>query len=200
MNSQLLSPDHGYPIRLIVPGYTGARWVKWLDRITIAQGESPNFYQQRDYRILPPSCANTEQAATLWDKYPSITALPVHSIIAYIDPVITDTSKRLRLKGYAMGNGGKNLQIASVQVAIEKQDRKQENWVNARITYQEGKWSWTIWECEMDVDEEMRMATKQELRLLCRAKDESGNEQERECAWNMRGVAFCSYGKAVWRW
>lgn len=46
-NDCALTPEHGYPLRVVVPGYSGVRWVKWADRITI------DFYQQKDYKILP---------------------------------------------------------------------------------------------------------------------------------------------------
>ena len=202
MNSQSLSPDHGYPLRIVVPGYTGARWVKWVDHITLARTESPNFYQQRDYKVLPPECETAEQAASLWDKMSSIYPLPVNSVIASIIPVPGESEKVL-VKGYAMGNGGKGRQIASVQVSVTPEDGSEEEWVDATITYQEGRWSWTLWDCVLDLGEAKRRAEeigKREIAIFCRAKDESGVMQTRDCAWNMRGVAFNAYGKATWKW
>ena len=202
MNGQPLSPDHGYPLRVIAPGYTGARWVKWVDHITVSHKESPNFYQQRDYRILPPHVKNTKDAEPVWDTIKSITSLPVNAVIASVRPAPCGQKGLVTLKGYAMGEGGPGKQIKKVQVAINCEDK--EEWVDAKITYQDGPWSWTLWEGELDSSKAMEKVEdagkKHEIQLLCRAEDEQGFVQKRQCAWNMRGVAFNAYGKAVWTW
>jgi len=59
MNGQPLPVDHGYPLRVIVPGTIGARQVKWLKRIILSRDESQSFWQQKDYKTVNPS--------TSWD-------------------------------------------------------------------------------------------------------------------------------------
>jgi len=59
MNGRDLPTDHGYPLRVVVPGTVGARQVKWLRRIVLSRDESQSFWQQKDYKMLNPS--------TSWD-------------------------------------------------------------------------------------------------------------------------------------
>lgn len=51
MNGELLEPDHGFPVRLVVPGQIGGRSVKWLQRMEISAEESQH-YVSRAGRIL----------------------------------------------------------------------------------------------------------------------------------------------------
>ena len=46
----LLCRDHGYPIRVVVPGVVGARNVKWVNRIVLSDKESSSHWQQNDYK------------------------------------------------------------------------------------------------------------------------------------------------------
>lgn len=53
-NGELLAPDHGFPVRVILPGFIGDRMVKWLKRIIVTTQQSDNYYHYKDNRVLPP--------------------------------------------------------------------------------------------------------------------------------------------------
>lgn len=52
-NGRWLTPDHGFPVRIIIPGFIGGRMVKWLSEITVESAESQNHYHFFDNRVLP---------------------------------------------------------------------------------------------------------------------------------------------------
>lgn len=51
-NGALLTPDHGYPLRLVCPGFIGARYVKWVSRLEISDNEADSAQHQRDFRLI----------------------------------------------------------------------------------------------------------------------------------------------------
>lgn len=53
MDGAPLPPEHGGPLRVIVPGFIGARSVKWVQRISVSRQQSSNFYMTSDYKKLP---------------------------------------------------------------------------------------------------------------------------------------------------
>ena len=57
MNGQPLPSVHGGPVRVVVPGYIGARSVKWVERVTLQDHPSGNYFQATAYRLLPPGAA-----------------------------------------------------------------------------------------------------------------------------------------------
>jgi nitrate reductase (NAD(P)H) len=52
-NGDVLSPDHGFPVRIIIPGFIGGRMVKWLKRIIVTPQQSDSYYHYNDNRVLP---------------------------------------------------------------------------------------------------------------------------------------------------
>ncbi|RDB30993.1 Sulfite oxidase [Hypsizygus marmoreus] len=182
MNDEPLTAEHGGPLRLVVPGYLGARWVKWLDTIFVSPNESPNFYQQRDYKVLPPTVDSKAAANPLWSKYPCMTSMPLNSVIGSV--TLTSPST-IYIKGYAIPGPSSNVS------AIEVSTDGGKSWHDTKIIYQEGKWSWTLWETELE-------GVAGSGVVYCRARDAKGNMQPRECSWNFRGVAYNAWGVAKW--
>ena len=68
------------------------------------------------------------------------------------------------------------------------------SWQPARIMYQDGGWSWTLWEARVEIGIGGRDAGGKK-EVWCRATDKSGETQQPESDWNLRGVAYCGYGK-----
>ncbi len=95
------------------------------------------------------------------------------------------TTSSLAVRGYATAHV--SAQVAAVEVSVDDG----ENWQTARITYQEGKWSWTLWEVIIeDVAEHGQ--------VFSRAIDAKGHKQYKDCKWNMRGVAYNPWGTKKW--
>ncbi|KAG2018151.1 sulfite oxidase [Coprinopsis cinerea AmutBmut pab1-1] len=189
MNGEPLTPDHGGPLRVVVPGYLGARWVKWVDTITISTSESPNYYQQRDYKILPPSIDSKALATPdVWAKYPSMTTLPLNSVVGSVTPLSSSSPSgtAILVKGYAVP-GGEGSNVKGVEVTVDDG----ETWYPATITYQEGRWSWTLWEVEVD-------GVEVSGRVRSCAVDSEGRRQPKEGVWNLRGVAYNAWGVGEW--
>jgi sulfite oxidase len=113
-----------------------------------------------------------------------MTSLPLNSTVSSIVPT-SDNS--LIVKGYAIPSAG--TQVASVDVS----DDGGNIWKSARIVYQTGKWSWTIWEIDLKVDRSLM-----EVEVFSRATDSEGHVQPKESAWNLRGVAYNAWGRGKW--
>lgn len=92
----------------------------------------------------------------------------------------------LYVRGYAVG--GRAGQVRRVFVTIDEG----KSWRPANITYQEGRWSWTLWEAAVSLP---AGKTEYHGRVLSRAEDEKGNSQSPDTSWNLRGVAYSGYGE-----
>ncbi|KAF7974782.1 hypothetical protein HWV62_11263 [Athelia sp. TMB] len=192
MNACELTPEHGHPLRVVVPGYSGVRWVKWVDRITVASRESQDFYQQKDYKILPMAVDSQDKANSegWWAKIPALQANPLNSVVASVDILGLSTDRLhcdVLVKGYALSGPGAAGQIKSIEVSVDKG----QSWISAAITYQEGRYSWTLWEARAQASVE----DDKKITAWSRATDESGEQQMPSCDWNLRGVAYCAVGE-----
>ena len=191
MNGKPLPVKHGYPVRMVVPGVSGCRSVKWLNRITVQSEESENLYQRYDYKILPPQAIDKEAASKYWDVTPALQDMPVNSVIAIPengDTVKLSASGTAEVKGYALPQGD---QGPVIKVEISTDDGG--TWKDAEILTppeEQTKWAWALWKATVRLDR------GQKRRIVSRATDKGGNAQTDKPQWNLRGVAYNGLGEA----
>lgn len=176
MNGKPLPPDHGYPLRVIVPGHVAARSVKWVKKIALSEDESWSQWQRKDYKCFGPN----EGKNPNWDKAVSIQEMPVQSAITSISKQANNTidnsgsdsssgdDESVVVHGYAYSGGGRGI----VRVDVSSDAGK--TWRQAQIEDACSKgaksWSWKLWRCEFPAD-------KVEGQILVKAVDEGYNTQ-----------------------
>lgn len=192
MNDEPLPARHGFPVRAIVPGVLGARSVKWLDRITVSSKESPCFYQQRDYKVLPPDAVDAEAADKYWAQCPSMLEMPINSCVAWpaSGSIVTlPASALITVLGYAVPQGHQG-PVVRVQVSGDEG----QNWSDAELEYggkKATKWTWVLWNAKIKMEKGLGR------RIFAKATDAAGNQQTHERSpWNLRGVAYNGYEAA----
>ncbi|KAI9489618.1 putative sulfite oxidase [Zychaea mexicana] len=180
MNGHTLTHDHGYPIRVVVPGYIGARSVKYLKSITVQDHESTSYFQQRDYKLLPAQVGTEQEAEEYWCKVPAIGEYNVQSFVCHpahdSDKVVAEGT-RLTAQGYALSGGGRSIQ--RVDVSNDNGD----TWQVAEL-YQPSMsaraWGWCLWT--------IKNIEYKGYPIVSRAVDSAGNVQQEYPVWNYRGV------------
>ena len=195
MNDKILPPNHGAPVRVVTPGIAGARSVKWLDSITVQTCESSNYYQQHDYKILPPEADCAEKAEQWWDKVDAIQDMPINSVIATPasdSKVSVDENGAIEVSGYALPSGSDG-PIVKVEVSADEGKTWQVADLLKAEEANEGelKWAWCLWKAKVKVQK------GKDRKIFSRATDRSGNTQKETVEWNLRGVAYNAYGEAT---
>ncbi|KAM4880863.1 sulfite oxidase, mitochondrial isoform 2-T2 [Sylvia borin] len=115
MNGQELPRDHGFPLRVVVPGVVGARSVKWLRSVEVSPSESPSHWQQKDYKGF---CPSVDWDSVDFGKAPAIQELPVQSAITEPRPGAAVPAGELTVKGYAWSGGGR--EVIRVDVSLDR--------------------------------------------------------------------------------
>jgi len=190
-NGERLTPDHGFPLRLIIPGYIGGRMIKWLNEITVTTEESDNFFHFNDNRVLPEHVTAEIANAEGWWYKPDyiINELNINSAIAFpghLEVVALDSpGKMLPIRGYCYNGGGRK--VIRVEVSIDGG----KTWTLSKLTHPEtpteyGKyWCWCFFELMVPLMEIYKCETPE---LLCRGWDAAMNRQPEKITWNVMGM------------
>ncbi|KAF9583963.1 hypothetical protein BGW38_007993 [Lunasporangiospora selenospora] len=181
MNGEPLSRDHGFPLRVIVPGFIGARSVKYLQKIIVQSQESNSYFQQKDYKILPP-WVDSHNVDKSWGCAGALGEMNVQCVICTPTEKETILSSRpVVVKGYAISGGGRS--IYRVELSVDG-GRTWEPVDKIEQAPQKGSgmyWAWALWEKTVST---VNTTTE----LVARAYDSSGNIQPETPIWNYRGV------------
>jgi sulfite oxidase len=173
MNGKLLTPDHGFPLRTVVPGYIGARSVKWLGRIVVSDRPSPNHYVDTAYKLVE------EGQGIEWDEAAPIYRYPVNAAICTPKSGASLKSGRVTVSGYSLPSGQAETTISRVELSADGG----RTWTRARLTSEPKQFCWQLWSAEIPV-----AATTREL--IVRATDSRGKTQPDHVDWNFKGYLF----------
>jgi sulfite oxidase len=181
MNGQPLPRAHGGPVRVIVPGYIGARSVKWVSTVIVRNSPSHNYFQALDYRILPPE-ADPDTIAE--GEGISLSTLPLNCDI--LTPTDGDHigAGALTIRGWAMAGDGQG--IGRVDVSLDGGHA----WRQAELHPARSKWAWSPWSLNTDV-------ASGPLSITARAWDDAGATQPESPSslWNPRGYGNNAYAR-----
>jgi DMSO/TMAO reductase YedYZ molybdopterin-dependent catalytic subunit len=170
MNGRPLEPQHGYPVRLIVPGWYGMTSVKWLASIEAVAEPFRGYQQVGSYRYTQ----------TLDDIGEPVSLINVRSLMA--PPGIPDFATRNRLlePGPVTLTGrawaGRN-QVVSVEVSTSGGKK----WHEATLAPPVGPYAWRAWRHDWTAEHGRHI-------LLVRATDDQGNTQPLDQPWNAHGM------------
>lgn len=185
MNGEPLEAVHGAPLRVLVPGYIGARSVKWLQRITASIDPSQNFFQATAYRLLPPEA--DPDAAGSGDGL-SLGAVALNSAVLTPADGASVPAGPVTVRGYAFAGGERA--VARVDVSVDGGS----TWVQADLGQDQGGWVWRMWNATVEVP-------AGEVEIVARAWDTSAASQPEDPAplWNPKGYVNNSWPRITVR-
>ena len=172
MNGEPLPPQHGFPLRLVVPGWYGMTSVKWLERITVVSEPFAGYQQTDAYRFRADEEDEGEPLARIAPR------------ALMIPPGIPDfhTRRRFVARGACLLEGRAWSGVAPVE-SVEVSFDGGASWQEAEVEAGASRWAWSAWQAAWEPE------APGDYVLCCRARDEAGNEQPLEPPWNVGGYA-----------
>lgn len=174
MNGEPLPALHGAPARLVVPGWAGEHWMKWLARLSTRAKPARGYFMESDYRY--PVRPGKPGVDIEQRKMRPITALFVKSEIREA-PARARAGVDETIRGVAWSGAP---DIARVEVS----DDDGATWKSADLDPEHDPYAWRLWSFRWTPRRSGR------ARLHARATDSRGSVQPREAVWNPGGYLY----------
>ncbi|CRK81051.1 sulfite oxidase [Neobacillus massiliamazoniensis] len=173
-NDQPIPFKHGYPLRLIVPGWYAMASVKWIKKITVIDHEFTGPFQAIDYVYYPNRDSDI-------GKIP-VTTINLNSTIQKpLNLQVLNTGNHT-IEGIAWTGRGK---VLKVEISLDGG----RTWEAAKIFLSTENYSWVRWIYEWQVTE------KGEYMIISKAIDSEGRMQPNEPIWNRKGYGYNAIDK-----
>jgi len=165
MNGEPLPPEHGYPLRLVVPGWYGVASVKWLTEVEVIGSAFDGFFQSERYFYEWERSGQAVREPVMLQRVRSLITEPAQ------DAEVANGD--LAVRGLAWSGAGP---IARVEVSVAGGD-----WESARLVGERHSYSWQRWELIT------RTPGPGVTSLRARATDHAGHTQPDQPEWNRLG-------------
>ncbi len=169
MNGEVLFPEHGYPLRLVVPGWYGMTSVKWLVSIQALQRPFEGYHQTVYYVFAKEGVADGSPQER-------VTSLRVKSLITWPQRGQGLPPGSHAIRGVAWSGHGP---VSRVEVTTDNG----RTWRPAELEGCLSPYAWQRWKYRWDVDQPGFYL------IRARATDGEGNAQPSQAPWNFRGFA-----------
>jgi sulfite oxidase len=177
MNESLLSREHGFPVRVIVPGWIGAASVKRVTALWAAEHEAAGKYMHDSYRLpLDPSAGDAGSFALTSLRVKSIITQPLNGQRVSPGPIT--------IRGVAWAG---EAQIARVEISTDAGV----SWAAAHLERSRAKYAWRAWE------QSWLPLAEGTHEIWARATDSTGQIQPLEPRWNARGYMWNGVDKVA---
>lgn len=175
MNGEPLPLLHGAPVRLIVPGWAGDAWVKWLAHLNVQEQEAEGYYMQTAYR-MPVKPIRPGETVKPTETTP-VTDLLVKSIITHpVEGSVLPVGDLL-IEGVAFTGEG---EVVRVEVSLDAGGR----WQEAELVGERAAYAWRLWRYVWTG------VQAGSYTILSRATDSRGQVQPLVSVWNPGGFLW----------
>ena len=166
MNGEPLPIKHGFPLRALALGWTGANCVKWLHKITLLDRPFEGFFMDQVYRVYQKGQdPNTGEV---------VTGIPLKSIITLPENGDEVNAGMVTVLGAAYAGES---DVTQVEISTDNGA----TWTAAEFIGPHEPYAWRQWQYLWQVEK------KGEYTLLARATDAEGNTQPMQAEWNVLG-------------